>query len=173
MANIPQLNPQYPDYGNALAKGAYIKGAENRNALTEMQMKDYPEERNYLRKQRGWAEEDRATSLEDRKLQLQDRLRRMTREDVLWEDKILKTGLAGLAQVNSVSDYAAYYKWATAPNEQKGLGLNPELLDDPSNFIRADGMADEQAFDQYRISKLQTGAEVLKEYEPYTLPANS
>jgi len=66
MNGVPALRPQFPDYGNVLRTGAAIKGAESRNALTQMQLQDYPEDRNWLRKQRGFTEEDRAIAEKQR-----------------------------------------------------------------------------------------------------------
>lgn len=60
MNGVPALRPQYPNYGNVLAQGAAIEGQEARNVLNQMQIQDYPEERNWLKKQRGFVEEDRA-----------------------------------------------------------------------------------------------------------------
>jgi len=168
MNGVPQLRPQFPDYGNVLARGAAIKGAESRNILTQMQMQDYPEERNWLRKQRGFVEEDRALAAEKLKRDLKDRLKRMNREDIEWERKGIKDGADALAQVNSVADYTAFYPYAIAPD---GLSLNPELLEDPSAFIRADGTPDEEAFKQYRISKVRDAKSMIKEYEAFTFPA--
>jgi len=167
MNGVPALKPQFPDYGNVLRTGAAIKGAESRNALTQMQIQDYPEERNWLKKQRGFIEEDRGLAAEDRKRALSDRLRRMKREDIEWERKSLETATSGLAKVDSVNDYAAFYPFATSPD---GLGINPQLLEDPSSFIRADGTPDEKLFDQYRISKVREGKDVIKEYEAFNLP---
>ena len=163
MNGVPALRPQFPDYGNVLARGAAIKGAESRNVLTQMQIQDYPEDRNWLRKQRGFEEKDRVLAAQkakaDRvvatakeKRETEKHLSDMDAAAINKEIKVTEQVMKWLATVENVSDYALFREGMI----KKG-GVPPGTFMDPTNFIRADGTPDEEAFDQYRDSILMSG----------------
>lgn len=83
MNGVPALRIQYPNRGNVLARGVAIEGQEFRNALTQMQLQDYPEEK----------------------------ARRRKREDVEYESKVLEIGTAYLKRVGDIKDYSPYRQY--------------------------------------------------------------
>lgn len=159
---VPQLQQNYPDYSNVLAKGAAIKGQEAQNVLTQMKIQDYPEDRNWLKKQRERELEDRTTAekrtVEDRKIaaakearEIKEHLSEMDTAAIKkGKDRIEQT-MKWFATVENVSDYARFRQGMI----EKG-GVPPERFEDPANFIKADGTPDEEAFDKYRDRMLMT-----------------
>ena len=158
MNGVPALRPQFPSYGNVLARGTAIKGQEARNVLMQQQIQDYPEERNWLKEQRGmarqkmvWAEEDRAGAkkkrLEDYKLQL----KQMKGVDLDNERKMTEIISDQFAKVTDIQDYIPFVKYMTTEGGFK-WPVDPKMFRDHSDFINPDGTPNEQAFDEYRDS---------------------
>jgi len=108
MNSVPALRTQYPDLGNALAKGAAIRGAEARtalnqsqNVLNQMRIQDYPE----------------------------DKLRKRKMEDINYENKVLEIGTSYLKRVNDIADYAPYRQFMI-----EKFGVKPDILPPPESF---------------------------------------
>ena len=159
MGNIPQLQNNYLNYGDIVAKGAAIKGQEARNALMQQQAQDYPEDRSFLREQRErartqWKQEDK-----DRFLKLSD-------EERDRAIKIVDTAAHWLNATKSVAEYAEM-----RPVAMQKLGISEEQYPDPANFTKADGTPDEQAYAEWKDMKVRQASDWKEEV--YNLPPNT
>lgn len=101
---------------NQLLADEQLRGAQNQNALTAIQMQQYPQERAYTEKRRGWEEEDRRRTLAQ------------------GEEERAKKWVTDTIDYVTPDNYTEYAKAAVAKGVPSAFFPEPGWMAQPGNF---------------------------------------
>lgn len=160
------LNALIAQGGGRMVAPLDIQAAQ-RNALinrgAELELGAYPEERNWLRTQRGMATESFGMEKEKFGMAKEQYLREKEKQPMKDEAEALEY-LMNIAPMISYDKYASSRKWLIERNK-----INPDLLPDPQAFeaqAAQSGIAPQDLFEQWKSQSMMTGKqrfELLKQ----------